>query len=733
MNNHLKGISDFNPCTGILTDHKNQKHPAHINKIDNSNLITPIPSNDNHQEVNNGSLISQRTASLHVNPTKIFLKKWHYQQSNDELHSAAINKDSTAEEIINLLDNADPMYQNHAGNTFIHIICEDRDSTLLKEILGHLQKIYKDKLVKILDIKNNKDRTALHIATRRNSRNKIILLLKNNASLNIPDSLGYTAIHWACTKDNNTNALNTLLKQADIMLIPEDKHKLLEHEDKNGNTALFHAVVSDQIGKAESLLKHNAKIDTVNPNTNESLLHIACLNDSERMLRTLINSSNNPAQENITQVSSCENEDSQKFQTGMMNLSLKKANTNRPELSESSVSTYSFESNLPQNEKPVSINLPEQQKSKRFPEIMKKDFIQLLKMTDIDGYTPLLYSVICENQDIMKACLSYYDSAEIYTGGETILHHICRIGNSSLLSTFLDSFSAKEISRVVNLPTHDTGYSALLDFIDRYPDDQPKDANYYEIINLLMTHGAEPNKGDSSNRTLSYVVARKYQCYYLEQQIEELRADISSMETAIFIRELKVKNTKINKQNIEGLISATDHAKKSLEELLQTKKARLDSIKSLKKYFDKKYPGRVAWNSETKFRVGIRFTKVPVSGGGSTYSSSLLSETIDLTPDTHKPLFIDTDSQNSSDSDYMFTLEDMRSDDDNDSNYVESDPEANPNIGPGPAPDNDSSMDYQNPCYEEETFSKMDFMISNTVKQHDHFTDDGNEADIEDE
>lgn len=109
-------------------------------------------------------------------------------------------------------------FQDEDGNTALHhLLIQDFDTY---EILKLLIKIGAD-----VNIKNNYNSTALHVASTNRYDKNIKLLLKAGAEINIKDKFGYTPLLLAVRRGNIYNTKLLLKAGADI--------NIQNHDNKN--------------------------------------------------------------------------------------------------------------------------------------------------------------------------------------------------------------------------------------------------------------------------------------------------------------------------------------------------------------------------------------------------------------------------------------------------------------------------------------------------------------------
>jgi len=108
-----------------------------------------------------------------------------------------------------------------------------------------------------IDIKDREERTALINSAFYNNINLLKWLLDNGANINMPDSIGFTALHFACQEGHLESVIILLRKNPNVNLV-----------DKYGNTAAWVTVMNWKGGKnlavLEELYKYGADLTVKN-------------------------------------------------------------------------------------------------------------------------------------------------------------------------------------------------------------------------------------------------------------------------------------------------------------------------------------------------------------------------------------------------------------------------------------------------------------------------------------
>lgn len=161
-----------------------------------------------------------------------------------------------------------------------------------------------------VELRDEKDLTALHIASISNWTSMIELLLSNDADINSQGEDGYTALHFAATIDGKLSTLNVLLAHGANVDIQDDNgstalsialwdrnldmvETLLDRgadvkvQNKAGGTALHIAARLNVEDVAQQLLAHGAGVDIRNGN-GQTALHVAVDHDDSRVAEILL-------------------------------------------------------------------------------------------------------------------------------------------------------------------------------------------------------------------------------------------------------------------------------------------------------------------------------------------------------------------------------------------------------------------------------------------------------------
>ncbi|VDO01091.1 unnamed protein product [Rodentolepis nana] len=95
-----------------------------------------------------------------------------------------------------------------------------------------------------LDVKNNLDRTALHLAAAQGCTEAVTLLVENHALVDLPDKHGMSPMFWAAYNDH-----------LDIVIYLIRKGASVQRKTKRGFTLLHVLAKSDSIKTLEALVR----------------------------------------------------------------------------------------------------------------------------------------------------------------------------------------------------------------------------------------------------------------------------------------------------------------------------------------------------------------------------------------------------------------------------------------------------------------------------------------------
>ena len=214
-------------------------------------------------------------------------------------------------EIVNLLvsKGADTKAKTNVGYTALHLAVYNEEKDSIQGII--------EPLLDYIDIneRNNYDGTVLHYAVRKNDKNIIELLLKNNAKINSKDNEGWTPLHSAVRYSNDTSVIQTLIDHgADVYMkadkgysalhlayynkndeiIPVIEKILLENtdvsvKDENGITALHDAAGLSKNSSwiVKYFIEKGADINAKD-NSGNTPLHYAAKNDQQHSVKHMI-------------------------------------------------------------------------------------------------------------------------------------------------------------------------------------------------------------------------------------------------------------------------------------------------------------------------------------------------------------------------------------------------------------------------------------------------------------
>eukprot|EP00116_Pleurobrachia_bachei_P002451 sb/3462713/ len=194
------------------------------------------------------------------------------------LHLAVLT--NACSPITTLLDaGVDRSAQDQVGNTAIHVAATEGADTSLKTLLTYQPPTLSPGaspmpgIKDLVDMRNNKGETALHLACRANSLSCIKLLLENSSDMYNMTPEGKQPVHYAVKYDSVESA---------IQLLNLDSG--LAHTDSN-NEPLIHLATSKEM--VELLVKYGVD-STARDSTGVTALHSAIKQRSYKLLIALI-------------------------------------------------------------------------------------------------------------------------------------------------------------------------------------------------------------------------------------------------------------------------------------------------------------------------------------------------------------------------------------------------------------------------------------------------------------
>lgn len=134
-------------------------------------------------------------------------------------------------------------------------------------------------------------RTALHCAIRRHHWGIAKLLASSMSTCSVLDASGATPLHALASESVSCDSENIMLGLTNLLI---DKSCPLDALDREGTTALHHAVLNDAMPLAKSLLQCGANPNTLIPDSKVSPLTIAALEKNAAMAKLLLRYGANP-------------------------------------------------------------------------------------------------------------------------------------------------------------------------------------------------------------------------------------------------------------------------------------------------------------------------------------------------------------------------------------------------------------------------------------------------------
>ncbi len=368
-----------------------------------------------------------------------------------------------------------------------------------------------------LNMLDDYGRTLLEIAIKNKNMKLLKKLIKNNININIQNEFGNTALHIAIKKKNlimvkellssgadiDNSTMVSAFRTKDIMIIEE----LFKYQDKETNRGLiFDAIFYGDYEVVSTLIKYVDDLDIMNDKKETPLLYAFEYNRPE--IFKLLLSNITTLDDNILfsiLTKSVQKNNKEYIKTLIENnIDINNLNNEQPPL------YLAFEyDNLDFFEYLLSIGADPNLPSDYFGipliswVVMKSkiEFIQLLLKYNTDvmrkdtkgyniGYTPIIYSMIQDNQKITELLLN---------NGANINQYIPKNFSSTKMTILMYSIkynktnSSVLLNRDLNLELKDNeGRTALFYAIED---------NKLDLVDSLLKKGANPNSLDNNNNS----------------------------------------------------------------------------------------------------------------------------------------------------------------------------------------------------------------------------------------
>ncbi|CAB0038910.1 unnamed protein product, partial [Trichogramma brassicae] len=165
---------------------------------------------------------------------------------------------------------ADPNSANEAGETPLHVICKIDDYFLMAALF--FKRARELELELVLDARDRRGDTALHLAVARRRESLFDLLLRNGADPNAANEEGQTPLHVICEQYSD---LGDLVKSFFGINEELERPVAVDAQDKLGNTPLHWALVRGHRRVMKYLLKYEADTTLANAEGSTPLHFIA--------------------------------------------------------------------------------------------------------------------------------------------------------------------------------------------------------------------------------------------------------------------------------------------------------------------------------------------------------------------------------------------------------------------------------------------------------------------------
>ncbi len=167
----------------------------------------------------------------------------------------------------------------------LHLLAENGSCKAIMAILTHVEKHHLDKLEEVINIKDNRGRTLLHIAAYNGKLDVVEYLISKGACFNVKDKLNGTPLHSAA-EGGNYEVVKAVLTHI------EKKHsdglsKVVNSKTKYGNSPLHLAVYSGKVDVVEYLINKSANVDARN-GYNETPLYRAVIGGNLKVVEYFV-------------------------------------------------------------------------------------------------------------------------------------------------------------------------------------------------------------------------------------------------------------------------------------------------------------------------------------------------------------------------------------------------------------------------------------------------------------
>jgi ankyrin repeat protein len=153
----------------------------------------------------------------------------------------------------------------------LHLLAENGSCKAIMAILTHVEKHHLDKLEEVINIKDNRGQTLLHIAAYNEKLDVVEYLISKDAYFNVKDKLNGTPLHSAA-EGGNYKVVKAVLAHI------EKKHsgglsKVINAKTNNGATPLHLAAYNGKLSVVEPLINKGVNIDAKGRNGQTPLFY----------------------------------------------------------------------------------------------------------------------------------------------------------------------------------------------------------------------------------------------------------------------------------------------------------------------------------------------------------------------------------------------------------------------------------------------------------------------------
>ncbi|KAF2880445.1 hypothetical protein ILUMI_25723 [Ignelater luminosus] len=285
-------------CNSLITSEPIQDLYADLTAEDLRSLVMDAPKMIDKKPV---FMLNTQLPSAHYGCTSRSLRNLNSEEQKivtkfkDELVAFVKTnppKNRMAMMLENLFENS--AYISENMETTLHMLVSENNQTYLPFLLKLL---FKYQQTALINMRNRKGQTALHLAVECHNLSAVDHLLYTKANIAIQDLEGNTVFHVAVIG----NAPLEILK---LLCMVTDEHGCIDTINYEGLTALHLAVKSNNIAATKMLCWRKADINAEDKKTGDTVLHVAVVDQRLEIVKFLLeNPDVNLEKENYAQYS----------------------------------------------------------------------------------------------------------------------------------------------------------------------------------------------------------------------------------------------------------------------------------------------------------------------------------------------------------------------------------------------------------------------------------------------